>query len=68
MTSDEMLDLSGMIEPYCLLECKAVLAAMKPGTVLEIRIRDPETCQDLSTILDRSGEIIVGYASKGPLT
>lgn len=59
MPSDETLDLSGIIKPYCLLECKSVLASMKPGAILNIRIRDPDTYRDLSTILERSGEIIV---------
>ena len=59
MPSDETLDLSGIIKPYCLLECKSVLASMEPGAILSIRILDPETYEDLSTILERSGEIMV---------
>jgi TusA-related sulfurtransferase len=59
MRTDERLDLSGVIKPYCLLQCKSVLASLKPGSILAIRIRDPETYHDLLTILERSGEIIV---------
>ena len=57
--ADEQLDLCGVITPYCLLLCKATLASMQPGAVLEIRVRDPETVRDLLTVLDRSGEKVV---------
>jgi hypothetical protein len=43
MRSDEKLDLCGILKPCCLLQCKSVLASMKPGSVLEVRIGDPET-------------------------
>jgi TusA-related sulfurtransferase len=59
MRSDEKLDLYGIIKPYCLLQCKSVLASMKPGAILEVRIVDPETYNDLLKILERSGETIV---------
>lgn len=57
--ADEQLDLCGMIAPYCLLLCKSKLASMRPGTVLEIRVGDPETVRDLLMVLDRSGERVV---------
>jgi TusA-related sulfurtransferase len=59
MRTDEKLDLCGFIKPYCLLQCKSVLASMKPGSILEIRVRDPETYSDLLTILERSGETVL---------
>jgi len=59
MRSDEKLDLCGFIKPYCLLQCKSVLASMKPGSILEIRVRDPETYSDLLTILERTGETVL---------
>jgi TusA-related sulfurtransferase len=59
MQSDEKLDLCGILQPYCLLQCKSVLSSMEPGAILEIRIRDPETYDDLVRILERSGETIV---------
>lgn len=59
MQADEKLDLCGFIKPYCLLQCKSVLASMKHGRVLEIRVGDPETYTDLLTILERSGEKIL---------
>jgi len=59
MRADEKLDLCGVLEPYCLLMCKSTLASMKPGAVLEIHLRDPETLKDLLTILERSQEIVL---------
>ncbi len=65
MEPDEKLDLCGVIEPYCFLQCKSTLAGMKPGTVLEIWLRDSQTLEDLTIILKRSGEIIVGSKTEG---
>jgi TusA-related sulfurtransferase len=64
MQSDEKLDLCGIIKPYCLLKCKSVLASMQPDHVLEIRICDPETYNDLMTILKRTGETVVSSRKK----
>ncbi len=60
MDNDGLLDLCGIVEPYCFLMCKAALASMKSGTVIEILVRDPQTFHDLVTILERSGETIIG--------
>jgi TusA-related sulfurtransferase len=57
--ADDQLDLFGIMAPYCLLMVKSTLASMKPGRVLAIHIRDPETVRDLLTVLDRSGEKVV---------
>jgi TusA-related sulfurtransferase len=57
--AEDQLDLCGMVAPYCLLMCKSTLASMKPGAVLEIHLRDPETVHDLLTVLERSGEKVV---------
>ncbi|MGA2402903.1 MAG: sulfurtransferase TusA family protein [Syntrophobacteraceae bacterium] len=65
MKPDERLDLRGVIEPCCFLSCKATLASMRPGTVLEILVKDPETVMDLLTILERSGEIVLGSERQG---
>ncbi len=59
MRVDEKLDLCGFINPCCLLQCKSVLASMKPGSILEIRVQDPETFSDLLTILERTGETVL---------
>ncbi len=65
MESDEKLNLCGIIEPCCFLQCKSILAAMKPGKVLEISLRDSETVKDLITILERSGEIVLDKKVEG---
>jgi TusA-related sulfurtransferase len=59
MQADETLDLCGVIAPYCLLMAKSALAALRPGAVLEIQLRDTEALVDLLTILERSGEIVI---------
>jgi len=59
MKADEKLDIRNVAAPYCLLMVKSTLASMNPGAVLEVRVRDPESTQDLLAILARSGERIV---------
>jgi TusA-related sulfurtransferase len=59
MQADKILDLCGVLAPYCLLMCKSELAHMQSGAILEVHLRDPETIEDLLTILDRSGETVV---------
>ncbi len=66
--ADEQLDLCGMIAPYCLLLCKATLASMPPGAILEVRVCDPETARDLLTVLDRSGEKVVAKLQSEDVT
>lgn len=59
MQVERILDLCGVLAPYCLLLCTSELAQMQPGAILEVHLRDPETIEDLLTILDRSGEAVV---------
>lgn len=66
--ADEQLDLCGLMAPYCLLLCKATLASMQPGTILEMRVGDPETVRDLLTVLDRSGEKVVAKLQSEDVT
>ncbi len=65
MESDKKLDLRGIIEPCCFLQCKSTLAAMNTGQVLEISLLDSGTVKDLVTILERSGEIILDRKIEG---
>lgn len=65
MKPDETLDLCGLVDPYCLILCKATLAHMRQGGTLEICIRDPDTMKDLLTILERSGEVLLGSEKRG---
>jgi TusA-related sulfurtransferase len=64
MRVEKILDLCGVLAPYCLLICKSELAQMDPGAILEVHLRDPETIEDLLTILDRSGEAVVAQVQR----
>ncbi len=59
--SDQLLDLSGEVIPFSLALCKATLAHLPPGTVVEIHLRDYETLQDLLIIMERCGEQVLAW-------
>ena len=61
MKSDQQLDLSGMVIPVSLALCKFTLAQMTSGGVLEIRLRDHDTFQDLLIIVERSGDQLLAW-------
>jgi tRNA 2-thiouridine synthesizing protein A len=61
MKSDQQLDISGLMIPLNLALCKFTLAQMNPGEVLEIRLRDPESFQDLLIIVERSGDRLLSW-------
>ena len=47
MKADQQLDISRELIPVSLALCKSVLARMGAGSVLEIRLCDRDTLQDL---------------------
>lgn len=59
MQTDEILNLCGVLAPYCFLLCKSALASLKAGEILEIHLSDQQTLKDLLVILDRSGEKVL---------
>ena len=61
MRSDQRLDLSGLVIPFSLALCKSTLAQMAAGAILEIRLRDRETLQDLVMIVERSGDGVLAW-------
>lgn len=61
MKSDQQLDISGQVIPLSLALCKFTLAQMNPGEILEIRLRDPDTFQDLLIIMERSGDRLLSW-------
>ncbi len=61
LKSDQRLDLSGDVIPFSLAHCKAALAQLAPGEVLEIRLGDYETLQDLLIIVERSGDRVLAW-------
>jgi len=65
MYADKKLNLTRILVPYSHLLCKSTLAAMEPGTVLEIRVRDPDTLNDLLMILEHSGDRLIAQKEQG---
>jgi TusA-related sulfurtransferase len=61
MQADQWLDISGEVIPISLALCKSTLAQMAAGAVLEIRLRDHDTFQDLLIIVERSGDTILTW-------
>lgn len=55
------LDISGVVIPFSLVLCKSTLARLEAGKVLEVRLQDFDTLQDLIMILTRSGDQILGW-------
>jgi|UniRef100_A0A7C3UX25 TusA-related sulfurtransferase len=58
---DQRLDLTGVEIPFSLILCKATLARMEAGKILEVRLQDREALQDLLLILTRSGEQVLAW-------
>jgi len=61
MRSDQQLDISGVLIPFSLALCKSTLARMAASRVLEIRLRDQDTLQDLLIIMERSGDQVLAW-------
>lgn len=63
--SDEILDISGVMMPFGLVLCKAALARLAQGEILEIRLQDDDTLKDLLIILERSGDRVLAWEQRG---
>lgn len=63
--ADKILDISGVMTPFGLVLCKAALARLARGDVLEIRLQDDDTLQDLLIILERSGDRVLACEPQG---
>ena len=61
MKSDQRLDISGVVIPFSLALCKSALARMAAGGILEIRLQDQDTFQDLMMILKRSADQLLAW-------
>ncbi len=61
LRSDQRLDISGVVIPFSLALCKSTLVQMAAGTVLEIRLRDHDTFQDLLIIVERSEDTVLTW-------
>ena len=58
---DQQLNLSGVLVPFSLVLYKSALAHMAPGAILEIRLQDHDTFQDLMMILKRSADQLLAW-------
>jgi TusA-related sulfurtransferase len=54
MGADEMLDLTDVVWPICLLRFNEILGSRPPGSTLEVRIRDPLVFDNVKTIVHNS--------------
>lgn len=61
LKSDKYLDISGVVSPFSLILWKSTLARMEAGAILEVRLQDRDTLQDLLMILNRSEDQLLGW-------
>ena len=59
------LDLTELLPPLCLLECKKQLNEMAPGEVICICLQDQEILSDLALIIERSQDRIIEQYKEG---
>lgn len=59
MPSNEKLDLTGLLPPICLLQCKKQLNKMVSGEVVCVCLKDQATAKDLALIIERSKDQII---------
>ena len=64
MRADQQLDICGEVIPVSLALCKSVLSRLASGAVLEIRLRDRDTLQDLLMIVERSGDKVLAWENR----
>ena len=59
MSSDDVLDLTGLLPPICLLQCKKQLNKMTSGEVVCVCLKDQAVAKDLALIIERSKDRII---------
>ena len=64
MQPAQKLDLCGIVVPICYFVFKRALSTMESGAVLEVRLQDPDTLQDLITMIGRSADEVDGVATE----
>ena len=64
MKADQQLDICGEVTPVSLAICKCTLARLASGAVLEIRLRDRDTLEDLQMIVERSGDKVLAWEDR----
>ncbi len=64
MRADHQLDISGELLPVSLARCKSTLTQMPAGAVLEIRLGDRDTLEDLQMIVERAGDQVLAWENR----
>ncbi|RLB30636.1 MAG: sulfurtransferase TusA family protein [Deltaproteobacteria bacterium] len=64
MPKRSRIDLSGVVSPICLLQCKRALGERNRGDTLEILLRDPEVVDDLVKIINHSPDQLISKDRK----
>jgi len=59
MSSNDELDLTGLLPPICLLQCKKQLNKMVSGEVVCVCLKDQAVAKDLALIIERSNDQII---------
>jgi TusA-related sulfurtransferase len=59
MPSNGKLDLTGLLPPMCLLQCKKQLNKMVSGEVVCVCLKDEAVAKDLALIIERSNDQII---------
>ncbi|MCX5891904.1 MAG: sulfurtransferase TusA family protein [Deltaproteobacteria bacterium] len=64
MKADQQLDICGEVVPVSLALCKCTLVRLPAGAVLEIRLRDRDTLEDLLMIVERSEDKVLAWENR----
>jgi TusA-related sulfurtransferase len=64
MKANQQLDICGEVTPVSLALCKCTLARLAFGAVLEIRLRDRDTLEDLLMIVERSEDKVLAWENR----
>ena len=65
MPSESVVNLVGVLSPFCLMKTKKMLLELNPGEMVHILIQDSEVISDLKRIIDCSSDEIVKIQKKG---
>ncbi|MFH1139940.1 MAG: sulfurtransferase TusA family protein [Pseudomonadota bacterium] len=65
MAKKQILNLIGIVSPFCLLEFKNALARFRRGQLLEVHVQDPEVVEDLIRLVERSDDRLVARKKVG---
>ena len=64
MKADQQLNICGEVTHVSLAICKCTLGRLASGAVLEIRLRDRDTLEDLLMIVERSEDKVLAWENR----